>query len=526
MRNGLIADFFSGTIDQQLLTIAPPKGDEELLGLLLTSLDRFLERKVDAARIDREGELGEEVLDSMRELGLFGLVIPEQYGGLGLDIVSYGKVVARISAHCGATAVTLGAHQSIGLKAILMAGSEGQKRKWLPSLATGERIAAYCLTEAEAGSDAGALRTKMRRDGDQVVLDGEKIWITNGGIAGLFTVFAKDPNGTIRAVLVPRETPGITVGPEEKKLGIKGSSTTSVAFSNVRVPAENMIDGDGFRLAMDILNHGRASLAAGSVGPAQVLLDLARERATTRRQFGRPLASFTMVRETLADMALDLCGMQALVSLSGRLIDAGAPHQLEAAAAKIYCSTALWRIADQSLQLAGGVGYMSEYPYERMLRDARINRIFEGANGVLRLLIALKGLKGPGEELKAIAKKPLLALPRLTARAWRRMRVRAPQTDLHRAAAQQLASAVCALAHGADSALRRHGKKIFEAQADLERLANMAIECSAMAAVLFSDSADYIDAFVDRGARRVSRWASDLGRDREDVARACLRSAS
>ena len=525
MQDGLIAGLFQGRLNEALLRIEAPAQDEETMEILLQSLDRFLDKEVDGAAIDREGKIPQSVLDGCKQLGLFGLVIPEEYGGLGLGMRSYGRVITRVATYCGATAVTLGAHQSIGLKALLLAGTDEQKRQWLPACATGERIGAYALTEPEAGSDAGSLRTTLRVEGDQVVLDGGKIWITNGGIAGLFTVFARDGD-EIRAVLVPRETPGVSTGPEEHKLGIRGSSTTTLTFDNAAVPRENVIAGDGFRLAMDILNSGRTGLAAGTLGPAQVLLDLARERATTRRQFGRTLAEFALVRQHLAEMTLDLAGMQALVALAGRLIDGGAPHALEAAAAKIYCSEALWQIADRAIQLAGGSGYMSEYPYERILRDARINRIFEGANDVLWMLVALKGLKQPGRELKAIASHPLTALPRLGARALRRMRVAPLQLENgHQAAAQRLARAVKTLASSADATLRRHGKGVIEAQCDLKRLADMAIECTAMAAVLVEGS-PYAEAFVERGLRRVERSAAGLGADRDAVAQLMLKDAS
>ncbi len=525
MLEGFIAGLFKGRLNEKTLRLAAPPEDEETMAVLLSSLDRFLERVVDAEAIDREGKLPESVLQGMKELGLFGLVIPEEYGGFGLGIRSYGRVLAKISAHCGATAVTLGAHQSIGIKALLLAGTPEQKAEWLPQCATGERIAAYALTESEAGSDAGSLRTKLVRDGDDVVLNGEKIWITNGGIAGVFTVFAREGD-TIRAVMVPREAEGLTTGREEKKLGIKGSSTTTVTMSNVRVPAGNIVGDDGFRLAMEIINHGRATLAAGSLGPARRLVALASEHTRTRRQFGRTLAEFGLVRESLADMALDLAGMEALVSLSGRLFDGGGPHALEAAAAKIYCSEGLWRIADRAMQLAGGVGYMSEYPYERILRDCRINRIFEGANDVLRLFVALKGLQGPGAELKEIAKRPLLALPKLTARAWRRMRVEPLHLENgHRAAAQIVARAVKTLAASADATLRRYKKEVIEAQSDLKRLADMATECAAMAAILVEES-PYADAFVERGMERVEHWARGLGTNSDAVAQVLLGEVS
>ena len=521
MSNGVIAQLFSGRLDQELLRVVPPPEDDETLEILLSALDRFLEREVDGASIDRNGSLPESVLEGCKQLGLFGLIIPEEFGGFGLGARSYFKIMERVAARCGATAVTLGAHQSIGLKALLLAGSQEQKQMWLPACASGERIAAFALTEPEAGSDAASIKTRLVEEGDDLILDGGKIWITNGGFASLFTVFAR-LGDTIRAVIVPRELHGLSTGEEEKKLGIRGSSTTTVTFEGVRVPRANLLSGDGFRLAMEILNNGRGGLAAGTLGPARDLIGLAREHTQGRKQFGRSLSEFALVRQSLASMALDLAGIEALVDLTGRLIDAGAPHSLEAAAAKIYSSDALWRIADGALQLAGGAGYMSEYPYERILRDARINRIFEGTNEVLRLFVALKGVKGPAQELREIAAKPLLALPRLTARAWRRRKVALLDSS---AASQQLAQSVRTLAASADLTLRRHRKAILERQCDLKRLADMAIECTAMAAMIVSGER-YVEAFVDRGRRRVAAWAKELGRDLEHVARLVLEEAS
>ncbi|MCZ6787538.1 MAG: acyl-CoA dehydrogenase family protein, partial [Planctomycetota bacterium] len=245
MSNGVIAQLFSGRLDQELLRVVPPPEDEETLEILLSALDRFLEREVDGASIDREGHLPESVLLGCKQLGLFGLVIPEEFGGFGLGARSYFKIMERVAAACGATAVTLGAHQSIGLKALLLAGSQEQKQMWLPACASGERIAAFALTEPEAGSDAASIKTRLVEEGDDLILDGGKIWITNGGFASLFTVFAR-LGDTIRAVIVPRELHGLSTGEEEKKLGIRGSSTTTVTFESVRVPRANLLSGDGF----------------------------------------------------------------------------------------------------------------------------------------------------------------------------------------------------------------------------------------------------------------------------------------
>jgi alkylation response protein AidB-like acyl-CoA dehydrogenase len=328
-------------------------------------------------------------------------------------------VIQEIARYDGSTAVTVGAHSSIGMRGLLLFGTEEQRARWLPRLATGELVAAFCLTEPGAGSDAAGIRTTAVRDGDDWILNGEKIWITNGGFADFFTVFAKtslEGRGHITAFVVTRDLKGVSTGPHEDKMGIRASSTTSVSFDDVRVPAGNVLGevGKGFKVAMRILNAGRTGLGGGSVGGMKRLLEFAARHARDRSQFGRPIASFETVRHKLGQMALDCWVAESTVDLVAGLVDRGYEElAVESAISKVMASEALWRTADEALQIAGGAGYMRELPYERAVRDSRINRIFEGTNEILRLFIALAAVNDVADELKDLphSMKGVLADP-------------------------------------------------------------------------------------------------------------------
>src|SRR5437016_794346 len=293
--------FFGEILEDQLFPYPGMTRDQaELVAPICETIDRYM-GGIDSRKLDREGEFPPEVLQSLREIGLFGLIVPEEHGGLGLSNSGYARVMQQVSMYDVSIAVTLGAHSSIGFKGLLLFGKEAQKRRYLPKLATGETIAAFCLTEPGSGSDAFSIKTSARRDGDFYILNGQKLWITNGGIADFYTVFAKttpdtpDQKGKITAFIVTRDLGGITHGPHEDKMGIRASNTTAVYFDNVRVPAANVLgeEGKGFKVAMSILNHGRTGLGAGAVGGQRRLLQLAIAHATERKQFGRPLTSFS-----------------------------------------------------------------------------------------------------------------------------------------------------------------------------------------------------------------------------------------
>jgi alkylation response protein AidB-like acyl-CoA dehydrogenase len=400
-----------GTVLEQNLFPYPEirERDREVLGMIVESIDKFLAGKeTDFARWDRDARQPAEFVQALRELGLFGLTIPEEFGGLGLSNAAYARVLAQTSGHDSSVSLTIGAHSSIGMKGLLLFGTAEQQARYLPKLATSEMIAAFCLTESGAGSDAAAIRTAAQRNSDDSwTLNGEKLWITNGGIADLYTVFARTdgPEGKITAFVVEAAWPGVSHGAHEDKMGIRASCTTTVAFNEVRVPAANVLGevGKGFKVAMGILNNGRTGLGGGAVGGMKALIRRAVQQAQERRQFDRPIAEFGLVREKIAQMTVDCFAAESAVWMVAHYIDSGChDYSVEAAITKVFTSDAMQRVAYEGLQIAGGSGYMRELPYEQYSRDARILPIFEGTNEILRLYIALSALKDVGASLSEL----------------------------------------------------------------------------------------------------------------------------
>jgi acyl-CoA dehydrogenase family protein 9 len=409
---------FSGYIFDDVVFPYPiqKKEENENLDLILDTLRKFMDGYVDSRQFDHDEKMPEDVINGWKELGFFGLVIPEKYGGYGLSNTSYVRILEEVGAVDGSTALLLGAHQSIGLKGLLLFGTEEQKQKYLPRLATGEMLAAYCLTEPGAGSDAGGIKTRAVRDEKRKVyiLNGSKMWITNGGLADFFTVFAREelkmPDGSTRdnitAFLVTRDM-GVKSGKEEKKLGIRGSSTTALFFENVEVPFENVLGerGKGFKIAMEILNSGRVGLGGGCVGGSKHALQQILSHVKEREQFGKPLNDFELIKEKIARIAVNIFVAESMIYLTTGMIDhGGIDFSLESALCKIKATDNLWEDVNECLQMAGGIGYSQEYPYEQNLRDARINSIFEGTNEILHVFVALAGMQERGEYLKKMGK--------------------------------------------------------------------------------------------------------------------------
>uniref|UniRef100_A0A8D3BKH5 Acyl-CoA dehydrogenase family, member 9 n=1 Tax=Scophthalmus maximus TaxID=52904 RepID=A0A8D3BKH5_SCOMX len=389
----------------------PEIGNEELeeLNQFVAPVEKFFSEEVDSAKIDREAKIPQETLDGLKELGLFGIMIPEEYGGLGLSNTMYARL-AEITSLDGSIAVTLAAHQAIGLKGILIAGSEAQKQKYLPKLASGEHVAAFCLTESGSGSDAASIKTRatLSEDGKHYLLNGNKIWISNGGMADVMTVFARTEvtvdgakKDKISAFIVERAFGGITSGKPEDKMGIRGSNTCEVSFDNVPVPVENVIGeiGGGFKIAMNILNSGRFSMGSSSAGMIKKLIALSAEYAATRKQFNKSLSEFGMIQEKFALMALNAFVMESMAYLTAGMMDRpGLPDcSIEAAMVKVFSSEGGWTCVSEALQVLGGLGYTKNYPFERYVRDCRILPIFEGTNEILRMYIALTGLQYAGK---------------------------------------------------------------------------------------------------------------------------------
>ncbi|MDP4173858.1 MAG: acyl-CoA dehydrogenase family protein [Bacteroidota bacterium] len=350
-----------------------------------------------AQKIDADEKIPRELIDKLAEIGVLGVSFPEEYGGSGFGEVGYCICQEEIARGCMSTATFIGAHQSIGTNAIYLGGSEELKKKYVTRLAKGEAIGAFCLTEPQAGSDSFNLKTKAVLDGDEWVLNGDKLWITNGGIADIVSVFARTPKG-ITAFVVETKWPGFHAGPSEKKMGIKGSTTNAITFDNVRVPKENMIgqDGRGFLIAMKTLDAGRLGLGAACLGAAKELLALSTKYAKERVQFDTAISNFQAVQFMLAEMAIMIYNMESIVYRTAVDYDLKKSVSRQSAIVKYFCSESLDKIADLAVQVHGGMGYSRELPIERFYRDARINRIFEGTNEIQKGIIARDILKKNG----------------------------------------------------------------------------------------------------------------------------------
>lgn len=351
-----------------------------------------------AAKIDHDEEIPKELLKKIADVGLFGTSIPEEYGGGGFGKVGFCIAQEEVARVCGSTAATIGAHQSIGAQAIMLGGSEELKKKYLPKMATGEMLAAFALTEADAGSDSFNLSTHAEKKGNKWILNGEKVWITNGSIADVYSVFARTEKG-ITGFVVEKKFPGVSVGKNEKKLGIKGSVTNTIAFDNVEIPEENMIgtDGRGFFIAMETLNSGRLGLGAACFGAAKEMLEMSVAFSKQRKQFGEPISKFQAIQFMLSDIATHIYAMENMVYKAAFKLDNKEDISLDAAIVKLYCSEAICEIADKALQIHGGMGFSAELPLERFYRDARISKIFEGTNEIQKLIISRQILKQNGK---------------------------------------------------------------------------------------------------------------------------------
>lgn len=508
----LARGLFTGEVATEHLFPFPTLSSEqkEFAGEIIDAVNRFFEERVDSAALDEKGEIPLEILKELGGLGLCGLGVAEEFGGMALDDTLYARIFSQVCSIDGAVATTLGAHQSIGYKALLLAGTEEQKAKYLPRLASGEHYASFCLTEPGSGSDAYSIKTKaIANDDGTFTINGQKLWITNAGFADFFTVFCKTDHlidgkqvEKISCFIVERGMPGLSFGAAEKKMGIKASDTRAVFFDNVVVPSENIIGelGKGFKLAMNILNTGRLSLGAGCLGAIKQALSLATNHATGRKQFDRPIAEFGMIQDKLATMSALAYAAESTVFLtSGNMTKGLKDYSLESAICKIYSSEALWTSLDMALQIAAGNGYMQEYPYERWMRDGRINLIFEGTNEILRCFIALSGFQKPSELLKDLGKiadvpsalnAPIKSLGILTDFAKRRLGRMFPTrvlTGVHEKLddeARLFSQAINEFAIQVENTLIKYGKKIIGNELPQKRIAEMAIDLYVMMAVL------------------------------------------
>jgi very long chain acyl-CoA dehydrogenase len=482
----------------------------DTLKMLVDPVSKFFEEVNDPAKNDAEEKVEEKALNGLWELGAFGLQVPQDLGGLGLTNTQYTRVVEIVGGHDLGVGITLGAHQSIGFKGILLVGTPEQKAKYLPRVTSGE-FAAFCLTEPSSGSDAGSIKSRavLSPDGKHYILNGSKIWISNGGLAEIMTVFAQTPVtdaktgktvDKVTAFIVERSFGGVTNGPPEKKMGIKASNTAEVYYEDVKIPVENVLGGvgNGFKVAMNILNNGRFGMAAALSGTMRACIKKSVEFATQRQQFGKRIDSFGTIQEKIARMAMLQYITESMAYMISANMDVGSKnYHLEAAISKCFASESAWYVCDEAIQIMGGMGFMKETGLERVMRDIRIFRIFEGTNDILRLFVALTGIQYAGAHLKELQnafKNPAanlgLIFEEASKRVVRSVGLASPPAlnhFVHRDLANpatQLAKKIDAFGQAVEMVLIKYGKGIVDEQFILNRLANSAIDVYTSAVVL------------------------------------------
>jgi acyl-CoA dehydrogenase family protein 9 len=531
-----IRSLFTGRVPEDLLFPYPEVSAEEreTVSAFLDSFRAFAKEHIDSRKVERDHGFSPEAVRGLAELGAFGMTVPEPYGGYGFSTSAYCRVMEEVGATDASLGILIGGHQSIGMKGVVLFGTDEQKKRWLPALASGEMIAAFALTEPEAGSDAASIKTTADYDAatDTFVLNGNKHWISNGGFAKFFTVFARDTalepadaHRGITAFAVTKDLGGVEAGREEQKLGLKGSSTVPITLTNVRVPASHVLGarGQGFKIAVEILNTGRTSLGAGCIGGSKAMIRAAAEHATQRRQFATRIADFEMIRAKFARMVMNTYALESMVYLTSGLIDRGLPdYSLEGACCKVFGTESAWRTINDALQIAGGNGFMEEYPYERALRDSRINMIFEGTNEILRALVTLSGMRDAGEDLQEVAralKAPLTSLGVLSDYAVRKIRGYVAPGRLEKAAPelQPEGEVVCkyaaSMAGAVETLLRKYGKGVVGKEYHQERLAEVAIDLYGSLAV------------ISRATSAIATKGSERAAEEVRLARAFVRAA-
>jgi alkylation response protein AidB-like acyl-CoA dehydrogenase len=465
---------------------------------------RYCEQSIDAVAIDRNADIPPEVIAGLAQIGVLGATAPVEYGGRGFSQLANTKLMEVIGGHCSSTAVFVNAHHSIGIRALLLFGTEEQKRRWLPDLVNGSKLAAFALTEPEAGSDAANVQTTATPspDGHSYVLNGTKHYITNGGIAGVLTVMARtpDPSGQskVTAFLVTPDLPGFEVlEARMPKVGIRGTATARLKFTNMPVPAENVLGqvGKGLKVALTVLDFGRTTFGSSCTGAAKTCLRAACGHAKGRVQFKQPLADFELVKKKLAFMSANTFAMEATTAECASFIDRGFDdYMLETAMLKVWSTDALWQIVNDTIQIFGGKAYFNDQPYERMMRDARINQIGEGANDVLRAFIALVGMRSVGEKLKGVLEaiqNPWQQLGKLWSfgKSQIEQRLTTPDVPVHAAAtlgpdAGELAKRVRDFGLGVQAVLRQHRENVLTKQYVQERITDVACDLYASACTL------------------------------------------
>jgi alkylation response protein AidB-like acyl-CoA dehydrogenase len=390
----------------------PSKEQQAELEAYVTKLNAWMDEHLDPDKIDRAADIGDDVIQGLADIGILSCTIDKKYGGLEFSQIMYCKAVEEVARRCAATALFINAHQSIGLKALLLYGTDAQKEQWLVPLAKGEVLAAFALTEENAGSDAAGVETRAEYNAekDVYIINGKKQWITNGGVAGILTLMARtvvDGKDKITAFLVTPDMPGFQVDDVAlEKVGMRGSKTAKLSFHNMEVPAANVLGepGRGLNLALHVLDFGRTTFGSTCTGSAKYCIERAAEHVTNRRQFKQPIGNFELVKEKIAMMQAYTYAMDAMTQLTAGLVDRGEEdYMLETAMLKVFASDHQWNVLFETMQIFGGRSFFTDEPFERMMRDARLNTIGEGSNDVLRAFVGLVGMRDVGMKFKDVA---------------------------------------------------------------------------------------------------------------------------
>src|SRR5262252_5513275 len=482
------------------------EAEQDELDHTLAELRKFLNEDLNPAEIDRKADIPRNVIDGLGRIGVLGMTAPAEYGGHGFSQMANTRILEEIGRRCASTSVFVNAHHSIGIRALLLFGTHDQKQKWLPKLVTGEQLGAFALTEKEAGSDAANVQMKATpsEDGSHYILNGEKRYFTNTAIAQVLTVMARTPvpgkpgKDAITAFMVTPDMPGFELlEGRMEKMGIRGTATGRFALRNVKVPKENILGpfGKGLKVALTVLDFGRTTFGACCTGAAKTCLELAVKHANTRRQFNKTLGNFHLVKEKIARIAADAYAMEAMTSVTASFIDRGLEdYMLETAMLKVFTTERLWECINDVFQIYGGSAYFTDLPLERMLRDARINQIGEGANEVLTSFIALVGMRGPGMEFKEIYDTMMKPSREGLGKAWAAGKNRLSatvlvpdvpvQSEQLGGQARQLSRLIRHFNFAVNRALITYREPILDMQLIQERIANVAMDLFASTCVL------------------------------------------
>ncbi|HMN96803.1 MAG TPA: acyl-CoA dehydrogenase family protein [Phycisphaerales bacterium] len=507
---GFVKNIFWGNFREELVFPFPQQSADESARCdqLIAELDEYLRTDHPAAQIDQEQEIPDWVIKRLFDMGVLGMTIPREHGGGGFGITSYNRALERIGRSCGSTAVLVSAHQSIGCKAVMLFGSEEQKRRFLPRMAT-DTLSAFCLSEPNVGCDAGGQETRceLSADGTHYILNGEKKWATSGALAGLFTVMAKqkmsDGKDRVTALVCTPDMEGVDIFSRNRsKCGIRGTWQARIRLRNVKVPRENLLhkEGKGLNVALTCLNYGRCTLSAGMLGGATQAMEQAIKWAKTRHQFDRPLAEFELVQERIAAMSAYAYAMDAMLYMTTGFLDRHDEDiMLETALCKVFCSEMGWRTVDHAIQILGGESYMTENGLERIWRDSRINTIVEGANEVMHAFIFAYGSKQLGEWMLGLRKAPMKQFGKavgIAAELFLGVRRAAPsigRLDPRLAGhARTLQELVREFSHQVKMMFKEHEERLVTAQTIQARLSNCVLWIHALACSLSK---------LDRGMR-------------------------